>query len=161
MNMQENMTEEKESRKIYEIGYHLVPFIAEEKIPSESNFIKDALAEAGSSLIFEDNPKLRPLAYTIRKSIGGKYQKFNSAYFGWVKFEIGVSDLTKIKKALDGNPNVLRYIIIETVRESTLSSARPFFRESRPPRETKKIESPKTVMSEEELDKTIAELVVE
>ena len=153
--------------KIYEIGFHILPSIAPEKLAAEVSAVKEVMEKKKSSFISEDFPKLKQLSYSIRKQVQGKYQKFNSAYFGWVKFETEPEMLLEIKKELDKNTNILRYLIIKTVRENTLASAtqKALLNKGegvRPPtREAKKEVEVKAPVSEAELDKTIEELIVE
>lgn len=81
-------TEQAENR-IYEIGFHIVSSIPEEKLPAEMTIIKDLLESVKATVISEEFPKLRALTYTMTKVVGPKHLKFDTAYFGWVKFEMG------------------------------------------------------------------------
>ncbi len=144
--------------KVYEVGYLLVPSIAEEQVAAEVQQIKNVLEKHNSSFITEDFPKLQQLAYTMRKVTGANSQKHDKAYFGWVKFETMASQIPQIKSELEKNDNILRYMIINTVRENTMMSPKLAF--NKPEAEAKSDkEEPK--MSEEEMDKTIENLVVE
>ena len=149
--------------KVYEIGYLLVPTIAEENVATEVEAIKALIANKGSAFISEDFPKMKPLAYTMVKAVGSERRKFDKGYFGWVKFEVAARGITEIKAELDRIPNILRYLIIETVRENTLIGQKMVFRPA--PGEKGAVEgvvagdAPKA--SEEEIDKTIENLVVE
>ena len=90
----EEKTEEKDNLEVlgvYEIGYLLVPSIPEEKIAEEAASVRGQVEKEGGLLIMEDIPKMRPLAYSISKIIDSKRERFNQAYFGWVKFEISCS----------------------------------------------------------------------
>ncbi len=109
--------------RIYEVGYHLISSIAEENIPAEAAKIAAVLAKEKAIVIAEEAPKLRPLAYAIKKAFGGLYKTFDTAYFGFVKFELPeAGDIAAIDAALKGNENVLRYLIVKTVRENTMYS---------------------------------------
>lgn len=158
--MQKKVSETNEdSKKVYEIGYHLIPTIAEENVPAETDKIKAFIAKEGASVIAEDTAKLRPLAYSIRKAFGGSYKSFDKAYFGWVKFEID-GEISKIEKFLKDSENILRYILIKTVAENTMYSPKlSTFSQ----RDGKKIlkDAPKEEKpaSIEEIDKSIEELV--
>lgn len=155
-----------DNKKIYEIGFNILPLIAEENLAGIVTSLKDILENQGAIVVTEEFPKLRPLAYTIRKALGGKYQKFNSAYFGWVKFEAPVENAKAIEKAFALNENILRSLLIATVRESTLAPQKAFMpKEPKAPVKTGvplgiKTEA-KTPVSEEELDKKIDQLVAE
>ncbi|TSC68062.1 MAG: Uncharacterized protein G01um101472_179 [Parcubacteria group bacterium Gr01-1014_72] len=151
--------------RVYEIGYHLLSSIPEERVPAEVGAVKEILEKTNALLLAEEFPKLRQLTYMIRKRIADKYQRFTSAYFGWVKFECDAAAAQGIKEALAKLTSMLRFIIVKTVRESTLSTPRfaPFGRaEARVPRhEAKKSETSKVPISEAEIDKKLAELIAE
>ena len=159
----ENDNNEDIEPRVYELGYHIVSSISEEGIPGEVGVIKGILEKHKAQVISEEFPRLRNLAYVIQKGFGGKYQKYNSAYFGWVKFDADPAVLDVLKADLDKNDKILRYIIIKTVRESTMATIRP----QMPRKEESKILKPvkkeevKKPVSEAELDKTIEELIVE
>lgn len=149
--------------KIYEIGYHLVSSIAEENIPSEVENIKGILVKEKANILSEEMPKLRPLAYSIKKAFGGSYKTFDKAYFGFIKFELNEGDITKIDSSLKSNESVLRYIVVKTVRENTMYSPKITVfsdKESKTKISVKqeKIEKPASI---EEIDKSIDELVSE
>ena len=103
----------------------------------------------------EDIPKMRPLAYSISKIIDSKRERFNQAYFGWVKFEISCSKISLLEKEIENNPHIIRLICVKTVKESTLASIKPSL--------IKKTDSPKKKreISEEELEKSIKKIVGE
>lgn len=156
--------EETEGR-IYEVGYHIVPLIAEENVPKEATEIKFVIEKQKGIMISEELPRLHPLAYTIAKTVAGKKHIFDKAYFGWIKFEADPTELPHIKEALEANENVLRFLLIKTVRESTLTSMQKIISQGRMDKE-KTIKVPSTVaekdkkpVSVEELDKTIDELL--
>ncbi len=149
--------------KIYEIGYHLISSIAEENIPAEVDKIKDVLAKEKAVILSEEMPKLRPLAYAIKKAFGGSYKTFDKAYFGFIKFELNEGDITKIDSDLKSNESVLRYIIVKTVRENTMYSPKitVFSDKEFKPKISIKTEKIEKTASIEEIDKSIDELVSE
>ena len=171
----EPMAETKESEqlddqsegKVYELGYHLVPNIKENDIESEVATIKSVIEKNGGSFIAEEAPKKIELLYTIIKSEASKKKRFNNAYFGWMKFETSAEAIVSIKSVLDENKSIIRFIIINTVRESTLAPQRVLLERvavETPKKIAKPIEKKeekKTPISDEELDRTIEELVVE
>lgn len=110
----------KEDRKqVYEIGYLLVPSIPEEQVSSKVLELKDILSKKGAEFIGEEMPELRPLAYDMVKKIGSSNHKFEKGYFGWFKFEIQAGEINDIKKAFEENPDMLRMLLITTVKENT------------------------------------------
>src|SRR3989338_4918182 len=162
--MTEIVAEEKADNRIYELGYHIVSSMPEEKLSALVTAIKDILQTKNAIVISEDFPKLKHLAYTMTKVIGPKHLKFSNAYFGWIKFEMDPAALEIVKENFTRNENILRFIIMKTVRESTLASIRaPSYRsvetKSIPGlgvvKKDKEVRSP---ISEAELDKTIEQL---
>lgn len=117
------MTAKNSKEKIYEVGYHIISSVSEENIPAEVVKIKACLAKEKAIIISEEAPKLRPLAYSIKKASGGSYKVFDKAYFGFIKFELGEdADIRTIDLSMKNNESVLRYIVIKTVRENTMYS---------------------------------------
>lgn len=161
--MEKTETNMDKRQKVYEVGYLLLPTIPEEHLATEVQNIKAVIEKQEGSFITEDFPKLRPLAYTMRKAVSGGYQKYDKAYFGWVKFEIDPSVVPAINKELEKNANLLRFMTINTVRENTMFTQKAMFRSTGEASATDadKPEEEKEKMSEEEMDKTIDNLVVE
>jgi ribosomal protein S6 len=148
------------SNKVYELGYLLVPSIAEEQLAGEVQNIKTVLEKYEPSYITEDFPKLRPLSYAMVKAAAGQNSKFDKAYFGWIKFEINPNAIPQVKTELDKNSGMLRFMIITTVRENTLISQKPVFKPVGEGEKVKKRED-ESPITQEELDKSIDSLVVE
>ncbi|MBX4198155.1 30S ribosomal protein S6 [Candidatus Parcubacteria bacterium] len=149
--------------KIYELGYLLVSTIAEENVAAEVGIIKALLEKHGAEFISEDFPKIRPLAFTMLKSIGSQRNRHDKGYFGWIKFETATSAMPLIKAELAKNDHILRSLIIETVRENTMVTQKMIFKPSAdaPVKKEGDVEGEvKAPISEEELDKTIENLVV-
>lgn len=155
-------TSSKEGVNVYEIGFHILPFVGEENIAHEVSKIKDALDKIRAVVIAEDFPRLRALAYPITKVIKGDKKVCNEAYFGWVKFEAPVEAIESLKGEVERLENIIRYLIMKTVRENTLYGAK-FVRDKEIKRERKEEQktAPKIEINQEELDKTIDSLVVE
>ncbi len=156
------MTKEssKDNSKVYEIGFHIAPFVGEENIAHEVSLIKDALDAIKAEVISEDFPRLRGLAYPITKVIKGDKKVSTEAYFGWIKFVCDADKIIGFNKVIEKIDNVIRFITITTVRENTLYGSK-FIKD----KETKKAKEddkaePKAEINEVELDKTIDNLVV-
>jgi len=157
------MTKEssKDNSKVYEVGFHIAPFVGEENVAHEVSHIKDALDVIKAEVISEDFPRLRALAYPIAKIIKGDKKVSTEAYFGWVKFEATSDKIEEFKKVMDKLDNVIRYLVIITDRENTLYGAK-FVSDKEAKREQKlekKVEA-KEEINEVELDKSIEDLVV-
>jgi len=105
---------------VYEIGYLLVSSVPEEKVSAEVEAVRAIITGAGSSVIAEEAPHKQQLAYTMRrKTVAGSYEKYDTAYFGWIKFEVGSDKIEAVKKAVELHPTVLRALLLSTVRENT------------------------------------------
>lgn len=156
-----DVSTEKETRtSVYEVGYLMVPTIAEENLGGEVTSFKDTLTEKGAVFISDEYPKLIELAYEMSRSINNKRQKFSYGYFGWVKFECTTMEAKVIKDLLDKNEKLVRYLMIKTVRESTMSVKRAYGKQDgprrRPVQKTEEVEK----INEETIDKEIEALVI-
>ncbi len=174
-----------DTSKIYEVGYHLVPVIAPERVADYATEIKALITKNKCEIISEGEPKNVDLAYMIPKVVAGQKVKAMKAYFGWVKFEGEAEAVLAIQKALMANEYVLRFLLIKTVRENTMIDKKllgeldeegnveaPKEVKDAPKEEPKKAEAAekpaapekaekkaKKAVSEEELDKSIDNLL--
>lgn len=156
--------QEKPITHVYEVGYLVAPTISEDKVSEVVTAIKTLLETHGCFVISDEFPKFRQLAYALTKPLGGKNEKYTSAYFGWIKFEATASALSLFRAELEREMRLVRFLIVKTEREVRVST-RTFFK----PRSPVKREPIKTTerpirgtgMTEAELDKQIEELVVE
>lgn len=153
--------EEAVESRIYEVGYLLAPTISEEDLPREVTSLKDILEKEKATVIADEFPKFRPLAYEMRRTISGKHEDFNNAYFGWVKFETGSASARRIEEELKRNEKVIRFLLIRTVREQTISAGRAPQRPRRTKTEAPKDAAPSAPVSETELEKSIEKLIAE
>jgi ribosomal protein S6 len=107
---------------IYEVSYLVLPTVGEDALAPEVSKLKETLAGVEAKVIGDEYPSLINLQYEMTKRIDTKNVRFDQAYFGWVKFEAESDSVAKIKKAFDLNKMLLRYLIVTTVRENTLSA---------------------------------------
>ena len=161
----EKVEKQEGGKQVYELGYHIVSTVAEENLSKEAEALKAIVLKDGGSLVSEGEPKLINLAYSMTKSVADTRKKFNTAYFGWLKFETKSELMPSIKKAVDAYPNVLRYLLIKTVRENTLytpklNSVKVGEKEAPKAKESIKTEEKKAT-SVEDIDKSIDELIAE
>jgi len=150
--------DQKENR-VYELGFLLNPNISEDKIGVEFSSIKKIIEKNNSVFVSEEFPKIKKLEYTIFKASHGGKERHDSAYFSWIKFETAPSSIDKIFEEMKKEENVIRFLIIKTTKEDTMTIIRrPFVGVV----EKRKIVNKKeeTGVSKEELDKTIDELVI-
>lgn len=160
-NVEEVVSEEKEARlSVYEVGYIMVPTIAEEGLGEEVTLFKDMFTENGAVFISDEYPKLIELAYEMTRSINNKKQKFSYGYFGWVKFECSTAQAKIIKDILDKNEKLVRYLMIKTVRENTMSVKRAYGKQDGVKRRPAPKAEEALPINEEVIDKEIDALVV-
>jgi ribosomal protein S6 len=165
------MEENNKDSKVYEVAFLLVPNLSEEEVPAVYGDMKGLISALGGEHISEEMPKLIDLAYTMKKSIQNVNHRFDTAYFGWTKFFMEADKVSELKKKLDFDPKVIRFLIVKTVKENTLSvkkfaSRDGFKRKSTTSNVTKKEEGSDAVeapveINKEEVDKEIDAMIAE
>ncbi len=147
--------------RIYEVGYLLSPAIEGADVPIEYTNLKDMISSFRGELIADDMPKNIELAYTMEKLIANVRHKFNSAYFGWVKFAMDPDKVIELKKKLELDPKIVRFLIMKTVRENTVAAKRfirgDAMRKRAPVMRAEGEEAP--AINKEEIDKEIDAMV--
>lgn len=146
--------------QVYELGYLLVPTLTEENFPIVYNGLKDLVSSFGGEYISDEMPKMIPLAYSMLKVVSNVRSKFNTAYFGWIKFYMDKEKVGELKKKLDFDANVIRFLILKTVKENTVASKRFVGRDSayrKTPKRDENVEV--TPINKEEIDKEIDAMV--
>ncbi|MEK7128487.1 MAG: 30S ribosomal protein S6 [Patescibacteria group bacterium] len=159
--MSENEMSEEKNSKVYELGYLLAPSIAPDDVPVNYGNLKELVSSFGGEIISDEMPKMTGLAYSISKVISNVRSKFNTAYFGWIKFTISAPKVLELKKTLDLDPKIIRFLILKTVKENTIAAKRFARGETyRRPAMKKSAENENTVpINKEEIDKEIDALV--
>jgi ribosomal protein S6 len=149
--------------RIYEVGYHIIPTVAEDQVEKIVGDIRAAIEKAGGSFIAEGAPALTRLAYEMDAREGEKNIGHERAYFGWLKFEAPVAAAQVLDTALQQNQQILRHIVFQTVREETRARMKaPTLREVKrtdtiktTPRREEEAGAP---VSEEDLDKALQDI---
>ncbi len=140
--------------KIYEIGYLLSPFIPADKLNEEISLIRKIIEDRQCLITGEGRAKMQNLSYMIKK---GPSEKFESAYFGWIKFIASPEDLEEINGLFKKTPNVIRFISLEAAKETAnKKSASGIMKKKKFPKDEINI---KTEVKPEEIDKKIEELI--
>lgn len=146
---------------VYEVAFHIVPTVGDEGVATVVEKIRVALGDA--EIIKEQFPSKMTLAYVIERGAEGRREKYNDAYFGWIKFATGREQIPAFEQKLHGIRDVLRSLLIETVREDIVAPRRAVYTSDRLEGQTlkKPTSAPEaaTEVSEEELDKSIEALV--
>ncbi len=155
---------------VYEVGY-LLAGIPEDKVESENLALREIIIKNGSEIIAEEAPRQEQLAYTMRKkTVSGSYEKYDQAYFGWIKFEASTDKTNVIKNQIEAMPSVLRILITTATRENTYLGKRASIVAAsisrKPEGQVEGVVSKKEDTTEppatiEEMDKSIDEMVKE
>ncbi len=115
--------EKSERVRLYEVGFQIAPTLGEDGIRGAAEKIKSLIQKAGGEVVSHGEPHQVRLAYTIRKEVEGKYQKYDTAFFGHFKFEAEPEALTLINEELARDIAVIRHIVVLTVPDSEKTTA--------------------------------------
>ncbi|HNW71314.1 MAG TPA: 30S ribosomal protein S6 [Candidatus Paceibacterota bacterium] len=110
--------------RVYEVGYLLVPTLKEEEVPAIYGNLKELISSFGGKVISDEMPTQMNLAYQMQKVIQNIHHKYDTAYFGWMKFFMDPSKVLELKKKLDLDPNIIRFLTLKTIKENTIASKR-------------------------------------
>jgi len=163
--MENEKTIEKKAKsegKVYELSFIFVPLLGDNAIPAKFGELKGILVDMGAHFIAEEMPRMIPLAYTMERTIANKKNKFSTGYFGWIKFETGMPLEKELNDKLKMNEDIVRFLIIKTVAENTMSPKKGVVREKSSRRSYDKT-TPREVevpMDKEQVDKKIEEMIV-
>ncbi|MBP7006897.1 MAG: 30S ribosomal protein S6 [Candidatus Pacebacteria bacterium] len=124
MQEMENNAQNKGEGRVYELGYLLVSTLSEENVPAEYGNLKELISSLGGEVVADEMPRMINLAYTMDKVWKNNRTRFDNAYFGWIKFEINPEKIADIKAKLALNENLIRSLLIKTVKENTIASKR-------------------------------------
>ncbi len=161
----EIMEDSKDSKspQVYELGYLLAPSITGEDVPGVFGNLKELISSFGGGLISDEMPKMISLAYTMSKVVSNVRNKWSTAYFGWIKFEMSTAKISDLKKKLDLEPQIIRFLILKTIKENTIAAKRFVYRDmghKRAPTVKKDGENEAPVeINKEEIDKEIDAMV--
>ena len=154
----------KETRPIYEIGFHVVANSDEAAIAAVAGAIRAQVEKGDAEIISEGAPSRVRLAYTIVRATSGHHEKFDEAYFGFIKFATERENIPALESFLRGNRSILRFLLVETIREDIMNAPRRVtFASDRLEGETikKPVAEPEKAgeVSEEALNKSLDALV--
>lgn len=147
-------------RGVYEVGFHIVPIVAEVDLGVRVTAIRDVIEAAGGSMIADEFPRHMELAYPMLKVAENKRALHHSAYFGWMKFEIEPSGAKAVQEKLKADDLILRFIMVKTVRENTMVPKKVLQQKRGEEVRSEEKAEDKPVLTEAEIDKTIEDLVI-
>jgi ribosomal protein S6 len=111
--------------RVYELGYILVPTTPETEVEGKIDGLKAVITGVEGNILSTGAPEYIDLAYTMEKNVASKKLKWSQGYFGWIKFDAAPEALEAIKKSLDANLDLIRYILVKTTAENTVIFKKP------------------------------------
>ncbi len=112
--------------RVYELGYLVMPSLSEGDLGNKRDALVALITRYEGIVVDEGQPVLIDLAYEMDKVIKNKRQKYQQAFFGWIKFDLVPEAIEALTKEIDAEEELIRSIVIKTVRENTLTSEQPF-----------------------------------
>lgn len=152
------ITEVAKDPAIYELGYHIVPIVGEDNLGARVTAVRDVIESHKGIIIADEFPKSIDLAYPMVKHAENKRATYASAYFGWFKFQANPSAAKAIDLGIKKDNAVLRYILVKTVRENTMSPKKALRDAKREEGRGDEPKEEKPKLSEAELDKAVEDL---
>ena len=107
--------------QVYELGFLILPSIAEGELVSVVGKIKAVVEKAGGVEVAGEAPFKYPLSYTMSKTVGASRYVVNDAYIGWIKFELEPSQALEVKLGVEKISEILRSLLIKAPRETTFT----------------------------------------
>jgi ribosomal protein S6 len=123
MPVTEAVTGDERELATYELAYHVLPTVAEGEVDTVTAEIKAFITKAGGEIFDEEEADRFELAYEIEKYLEGRYRRFSSAYFGWVRFRVEGAQLATITEEVEEHKSILRTLV---VRLTKTEEANPF-----------------------------------
>jgi ribosomal protein S6 len=111
--------------RLYELSFILVPTIPESEITQKVDVLKAYITSLEGTISSEGATEYIDLAYSMEKTIGSKKSIYSQGYFGFIKFETTPESLEALKKSLDNEAELVRYMMIKTAAENTIVFKKP------------------------------------
>ena len=122
-------TEDRKESQVYELGYLVLPSVAEDALPDVVNTLKGIIKKSDAKELDSEDPIRIDLAYTMQKQVGARKYVVDDAYIGWIKFESDSSNIKEIHDAVAKLDEILRFLIVKTERETRFTFAQARQRE--------------------------------
>jgi ribosomal protein S6 len=108
----------------YELAFHLLPTVAEEEVKTLESELQSLITNAGGTVGLTEAAQRFDLAYELTKMIDGKYRRFETAYFGWIRFTALPESVEALMQEVEAMPAVLRSLLVRLTRQE---EANPFY----------------------------------
>ena len=110
--------------RVYEVSYIFDNRLDENTALAKADALKQSIATLEGSFVSEETPYLRELAYEMIRVINNINVRFTEGYFGWIKFEMPADKVREFDKMLKSDEEIVRYIVVKTVKENTVYTKR-------------------------------------
>ncbi len=150
---QEITKEEKTGKFFYELSFWLKPQLEEEEVLQKISQIQRIIQEEGGYNVEASLPKLKLLAYPIKKETSG--------YFIYIQFEISPEKLLAVEKKLKQEQDILRYLIVKREKRKTSLFSPVRKKKERKTISTRTEPEKITAVDLQELDKKLDEILKE
>jgi ribosomal protein S6 len=104
-----------ETSRLYELGFHLIPSIADDKLEQETSALRQLIEQYAGEITEEHAPTHMQLAYAMEHRTQHGRATYETAYFGWIKFEMQPERVEEMQEELRENTSILRFIVVKTV----------------------------------------------
>jgi ribosomal protein S6 len=111
--------------RLYELSFILIPTIPESEVSQKVDVLKNYITSLEGTISSEGPTEYIDLAYSMEKTIGSKKSIYSQGYFGFIKFEATPESLEALKKSLDNEAELVRYMMIKTAAENTIVFKKP------------------------------------
>jgi ribosomal protein S6 len=111
--------------RLYELSFIIIPTTPEVEVPQKVEALKTLIKGVSGEVTLEGAPEYIDLAYTIEKTFGSKKSKYSQGYFGFLKFNSEPSSLEALKKSLDSDLEIVRYLLIKTDEANNIVFKKP------------------------------------
>lgn len=156
-NHEEEQTTDTDARARYELGYHVMPTVAEESVGTVVERLRGVIESQGGTVVTEGYPQKITLAYEMEQTGSGKRDRYGEAFFGWIQFEAESPVVPAIDAAVAEDSDILRHLLIRTTADAAATTGKRISA----PREKEPESGTDTPLSEADLDKQIEEMVRE
>lgn len=114
-----------EDTRVYELGYLLTPQTPEASLEEKVAALSAVLSDGGGEILSTGAPEYIDLAYPMHIKARTEYTTYTQAYFGFIKFTHSPEVLEQIKKSLDSDTDLIRYILVKTSAENAVVFKKP------------------------------------
>lgn len=102
--------------RVYELGFHIDPELAQEEAKKTYQGIRDSVEEAGT-IVAEGTPEKIQLAYTVSRMEHGGRRDFDGSYFSWIAYEADGPGHDKVTSAAAAETRIFRFLDLRTTKE--------------------------------------------